>query len=396
MGKIKFGALAVIACLSVWLAASHASAETRLDLYSAKVEIADRTAATRGRVLSQALAQVLVKVTGSRLYLENPLVVEALEQSSRYLQAYSYTTLPPNITYLQARFGPSTINNLLSEADIPVWPANRPEVLVWLVMKDYQTGTALITPESFTDPESPLAMLQQLQESATAVGLPIALPTREFTASDDSAAGTGDNSDIVRDPQSKTEIGADEQSEVESFATGISARTLWALDMPAIEQVSQGYGADSILVGRVAKTSSGSWRIGWRYQQGSRSEVFDSSDLQFDVALADGLSEVTRYLSSIYSVSASRADGEPTPAIITGIDSFKSYANAVNYLDGLAALSHYDIQAVDGDTLVLTFYINGDYRSLTTALALDRQLQPVANDTAVATAPAVQLLWVGD
>jgi hypothetical protein len=236
-----------------------------------------------------------------------------------------------------------------------------------------------------------LPMLSQLQEAAVAVGLPILLPSREFPmAADDAAASAEIPAD---DPLQATML---PQAQPTELGSGISADSIWALDMSAIASASEGYGADGTLVGRIAQTSSGSWRIGWHYQQGDRSEIFDSSELEFGQAVADGLAQVTRHLSSIYAVSSGTGGGEPLATIISGVDDFSDYAQVVNYLDGLAAVSHYDIQAVDGQRLLLMLYVSGGYRSLSTALALDNRLQPVATDTGVASAPAVQLRWLTD
>ena len=109
------------------------------------------------------------------------------------------------------------------------------------------------------------------------------------------------------------------------------------------------------------------------------------------------MAQVTRYLSSIYSVSTDAAGGEALAAIITGVEDFEDYAQVVNYLDGLADVSHYDFQAMDGGRVMLTLYVNGGYRSLSTALALDHRLQPVAAGSVAASgAPAVQLRWLAE
>lgn len=354
MGKLK-----LLLAMALLLTVGQVSAQSADGLYSAKVEIADRSFATRNRVMNQAMAQVLAKITGSYLYRDNPAIEAALADPDRFLQAYSYSTLPPDTTFLHARFGASSINRLLREANIPIWPANRPQALVWLVFKDYQLGTQLPLPDQKLDDGQRLPVWQQLQEAANSVGLPIIVPTIDPSDS----------------------------------SLNASAERIWSLGEQELAQLSQGYRTDSVIVGRIAHTSSGSWSISWSYRQGELIQVFDSGDLEFDLALQDGLAQITRYLSSIYSVSSnSSAQGEALAVTITNINSFADYARVISYLDSLAMVNHYELQTVDASQLAVTLFLNGSYSNLTTALALDKRLQP----NPIIPGQTVAMRWMGN
>lgn len=353
MGRLTFwlGALVLLTL------AQGVSALSTESLYNAKVEIADRSFATRMRVMDQAMAQVIAKVTGSDIYLENPTIKAALEDTDRYLQAYSYSTLPPETTYLHARFGVSTINQLLRSAGVPIWPANRPEVVVWLAYQDDQQQSRLVQQHDLLDETQPLSGWQQLQEAADAVGLPVVLP--------------GPRAD--------------------GALPALTARQLWAVDKDALSQSTRNYGADGWLAGRVVSTASGQWQIRWQYAQGSRQQAFDSQHPDLNQAMKDGLAQLTRHLSSIYAVSSNRAGGEALSVTVTGIDSFEDYAKVIRYLDGLAVINRYELTRVQSSQLAMTVYLNGSYGSLTTALSLDNYL--VAN--AMVPGDGISFRWKG-
>jgi len=353
--------LAAALTLALFLAGAVRAAPVS-KLYDAKVEIADRSESTRGRVLEQALAQVIEKITGSARYLDDPTIRQGLADADRYLQAYSYSTALPDKTYLNARFGSSAINRLLQDAGIPIWPANRPEVLVWLVSKDFQTGTQLVLPEQILSNEADFDQpaLTKLTDAAQSLGLPVELPEAAFN---------GESS--------------------------ISAEQLWALNSDAIMAASEPFNADGVLVGRVTATSTGNWRIGWWYRQGEKYEVFDSSNADLYTALREGMASLTTYLSSIYSVTAGSADGQGLAVTITGVTDFQRYAKTINYLDQLATVARYDLREVERDRLLVTLFLNGDYNTLTTALALDKVLEPVPDAASSGASSAVELRWLG-
>lgn len=350
-------------CLAViWAVPLSGSANEAL--YQAQVEIADRTSSTRARVLDQALAQVLVKVTGEPQYLLDPVIRQALASSSRYLEAYRYSSDNDNITFLHATFSSAAINSLLKQANLPLWPANRPKVLAWLVWRDYQTGVHTVLPGfSLSDQglsaDDSQPVLLQLSQLAKQRGLPLALP--------------------LMDLEDQIKLSADQ---------------LWGLDTDAISQASRRYPVDALLVGRITATSQGMWRIGWWYLQGTQYEVFNSEHESLNQALGEGLSALTAYLARIYAVPVSDRAGQVVTAFVDGIGGFDQYAGLINYLDGLAAISDYNIEAISGSQVEVSLYLNGDQKLLLDALALDKKLQPASRYGSALSAASMPLVWI--
>ena len=81
---LTYGLLALLLAGNAW-------AEMVRDLHSATVSVANQGSKALTAAASQALTEVLVKVSGSRLLLANPVIVKALSDSRAHVQQYVYT-----------------------------------------------------------------------------------------------------------------------------------------------------------------------------------------------------------------------------------------------------------------------------------------------------------------
>lgn len=107
------------------------------DLYSVRVGVEDQSAGARYEALQEGLRRVLVKVTGDSR-IDRSVLPRANRELEDFVSEYLYQ--PPlepehheSGVDLVARFMPQSIERLVRNAGLPVWPSNRPRVLVWLV-----------------------------------------------------------------------------------------------------------------------------------------------------------------------------------------------------------------------------------------------------------------------
>ncbi|MDE0191379.1 MAG: DUF2066 domain-containing protein, partial [Gammaproteobacteria bacterium] len=133
----------LLACVAAG-AAGTASAEIVPWLYDVEIVVASQSDADRRRAASAALAEVLTRVTGLR---EIPFVAqvdEAIRESERYYVRYGFATrdIEPEEggdlvaqTHLEIHFERGTLLDLLRRTGLPVWSADRPTVLVWVVLE---------------------------------------------------------------------------------------------------------------------------------------------------------------------------------------------------------------------------------------------------------------------
>ncbi len=141
-------------------------------LYSYEVAVANQSDQERSRAFREALAAVIVKVTGEQRWLENAGIQEALQNSGNFVEAIEYRTesRPPapeelalladpapeplsaaayiDQELLNVSFARDLIDQLLARAAIPVWDSNRPSVLVWMALQNDAGERNLLSQES--------------------------------------------------------------------------------------------------------------------------------------------------------------------------------------------------------------------------------------------------------
>ncbi|MBT4256657.1 MAG: DUF2066 domain-containing protein, partial [Gammaproteobacteria bacterium] len=159
------------------------------DLYSHQVPVTNESDAERNRAFGEALAAVILKVSGDRRSLEIPAIERALADAQNYVEGISYSSelvrseievdengdgaqdqlpiadpgsvvdpvlddgepdAPVAAEFLEQRyinvdFASSLIDELLVQANIPVWDSNRPSVLVWMVLQDAAGNRSFLT-----------------------------------------------------------------------------------------------------------------------------------------------------------------------------------------------------------------------------------------------------------
>lgn len=93
------------------------------DLYSAQVPVASQSAKDRADALKDALAQVVVNLTGGdKSVLAQPAVAKAIDDAERYVQQYQYAQQVTNNNgqpqinlQLQAEFDHTAVDQMLSD-----------------------------------------------------------------------------------------------------------------------------------------------------------------------------------------------------------------------------------------------------------------------------------------
>ena len=135
-------ALSVLLALLVFaLTANTVRAEPVDWLYDVKVPVNARTQAEAETALQRSIDVLLMRLTGLSTIPRVPEVQTAFANLNSYVKQYEFTKLPPNSPIgngdaLVARFNSSLVRELIKEARFPVWPADRPSVLLWLTIHD--------------------------------------------------------------------------------------------------------------------------------------------------------------------------------------------------------------------------------------------------------------------
>jgi hypothetical protein len=337
-------------------------------LYSQQIPVTNDGEAERNRAFKEALAAVVVKVSGDPRWLENPAIERAIAQAQNYVEATSYISesiqlpLEDNTAsadtdeeqfytaeqrIISVNFAAALIDELLEDANIPVWDGNRPSVLVWMVLQSSAGDREFLTADS--NPE----IVKVMQDFAAARGLPIIFPVLDF-----------------EDRRTLTE------------------NVVWNLDEAAISIASERYGADSILAGRLHFTASDELVGLWQFQFQEEADVFDGFDSELQSYLYDPLNRITTRLAGYFAILPESIDGRSVRLRIDGIKNLNAYSSLLSYVENLGLVATVTTAEVDGERIELQLRLVGDTRQLYEQIALDRDLLPINNtveDSSLAT-----------
>lgn len=144
------------------------------DLYSVRVAVENQSAAARYEALQEGLRRVLVKITGNS-DIDRALLPRANGQLEEFVSEYLYQPpLEPAFhetgVDLVARFMPGSVDRIVRDLGLPVWPASRPRVLVWLVT-DSSEGPRYLSADQI--PELERALLGTFEQRAVAMRQPL-------------------------------------------------------------------------------------------------------------------------------------------------------------------------------------------------------------------------------
>ena len=311
-------------------------AEVVRDLYAAQVPVTDRSSKALASAARDALAQVLVKVSGSEDALRNPVVREALPGARGHVQQYSFVRGegPESGLFAKFEFEASYITGLVGRAGLPLWTANRPLVLVWAAVE--RDGVRQLVSLD-TTPQVASELLEEFGRR----GVPAQLPL--FDLADASAIAVDD---------------------------------VWNLDGSAVVAASARYDVDDILFGRVVALSTGEWAGDWSYVN-QRDRLDRTSQVPESQLFArDGANLVAESMAARYAVASSGGGESLVPMTVTGVGDFADYAAIVAWLEGLELIDHANVQRISGDYMELGLVTQADPAQLASIIELNDRLTP--------------------
>jgi uncharacterized protein len=367
----------------------------KVDIYSAEALVKNQSEKERNAAARASIGGLVVRVSGQRGALDNPAVKAALPKAQNYLFGFSYKSSAERITEkgktytavgLQLNYEPKAIEQLLREAQLPLWPAVRPKLLIWLVAKD-QTGLHLV-------PE--LVDSQALQAQAKYRGLPISRPTLDLEDS-----------------------------------ISLSADDLWSLNLEKIKAASIRYNPDAILIGRytpyslgpippaavvdelaiedesnstvetglaassaasslvvtdmesdiAAEQPQGPWVGDWLLIHADTEQFFADEAPEVKDLFGLAIDRAADQFASQYAIVTTDAGPQAIVVRISGITSFSAFKDVQAYLDELALVQRVELIKVNAEGMLVRLTTEGGVTLLMNTLALGHRLAPLVSET---------------
>jgi hypothetical protein len=310
------------------------------DVHSAQLPIADRSAAALATARREGLAQVVVKLTGSSDSLAAPAVQEALAQAQRYLVQYGYVEGEGEgegeALQLRLEYDGDLLQGLLEEAGLPLWTANRPTVLAWLVLSDGRQ-------RRFAASEELPELRAALRDAFARRGVPLQQP--------------------LYDLEDRRKLTAGEA---------------WRQSSVALMAASSRYRDRELLSGRAALLSDGSYLGDWRYLDGGRWVLRSVAAASLDEFLDAGADLVATQLAARYAVVARDGGDERYLLSVTGVRDFRAYRGLVDLLAALETVRRVVPESIERERVRLRVTADARPEQLARLLALDARLVPTA------------------
>ncbi|MGL6026759.1 MAG: DUF2066 domain-containing protein [Vibrio sp.] len=283
-----------------------ALALTQVNLYQTEVVLdlqqSDADAAARVR----AMQEVIVRATGSQAALTNEAVQKALRQSNQYITQFS-TLQQGSQPVMRLQFSAPHIRALLTQAQLPFWPENRSNLLVWLVEEANYDRTIAWE-------HSDTQWLNQIKARARVRGLPLTVPVGDF---DD--------------------------------VTGVQVADLWGGFVNPISVASQRYPTDAVLVIR-AQGADLRWSL---FDQSARSMLQQpTSPLTGQASGAQAASDMIDQISDYYArksaVVVSSESSQFVLAQFSPLNSGADFFTVENKLKRLSSVASLEILNIQG------------------------------------------------
>lgn len=268
--------------------------------YNVELTISSQNAGERRGATIRALGQVVVRITGNPQAAANPVIrragssIDAMVLDSKVRQdSDTVNGVPVYKTVLSVSFDPDSVDGLIAAAGLKFWTSTRPKPILWLAINDGR-GARLVTGQQTT-------VVKPLATRGLERGMRFLLP-----------AGN-----------------AVEQAAVTS---------IWALNAPALQVLTDRYRNDSQLIGKVYRQPPG-WAADWLLtRDGVELARWSFSDADPRKVIASGVDEGASAIAKRDAVSLDTGAAGPQLVDISGVHTQSDYIRLMAYLQTLAVV----------------------------------------------------------
>jgi hypothetical protein len=315
----RWCAVVLVVLITTWSDAPQAYTVT--NLYSAAVPVSERAPDANAAAFREAMAIVLVKVTGLD---EAPVRLRSAVGNARaYVQRYGYDANGQ----LEVGFDRVAIDRLITAEGLPIWGMERPVTLLVARLRPLDGPAVWLSADS-----ADLAR-EAIDDASDQRGVPLIWP--------------------LVDAADRRRLSAFDQRSPRPEDLG---------------ELAGRYRADAILYADLRETPDGSleglWTLGFDDETGSRSG-----------GPADGIALAAERFVTAYAATAN--DVVTIDVDVVGITDLAAYARTLDYLEKLSLTEQVAVEEVAGDSVRLRLTLRGDPSTFQRSLALDDRLLPL-------------------
>jgi hypothetical protein len=321
-------------------------------LYDVEVPVVDQSVAARREATRSALLAMLTRMTGLVNVPLNDAVNGALSDPGRYFVQYRYEQRSaengPEPT-LVVRFSPAAIKRLVGAAKLPMWGANRPSVIAWLV-------TDGMGQREILSDDSGHPVLHGLRAQARKRGVALVVPLMDL---EDQLA--------------------------------VPAAAVYGSISQILEEGSRRYAADNLLIARVGRDPADRWVVQWEFWMRDSEQELVLAELDPGLAGAAGADLVADELAARYAVYGGEAG--VLKLQVLAVDSLQDYGGLMEYLDSLEFIDSVRVTEVSDGSVLLDLVTPTQWQRFIELLDLEGRLAPLPWATGT---QRYRLTWRGD
>jgi len=304
-----------LAFLLMGLTSLPASALTTVNLYKTEVVIDQTQEGADAKARSLGMQNVIVRATGDKDAVNNEVVQKALSKYNQYLNQFSYGQTN-DVSTITMQFSAPQIRSLITQAQLPFWPENRANLLVWLVE---ETPYERVISWEHSDSK----ILKQLKEESLARGLPITVPV-------------GDFDDI----------------------TGLEISDLWGGFIKPISLASDRYPTDAVLVVK-AQGNDLRWTLydqnAYNMLQSQKAPM--TGRASGSAAAAEMIDQISDYYAKKNSVLIGSESSQTVLASFDSIKNAEDFFSLEKRLKALSSVASLDILKIQGQEVVFNVHL---------------------------------------
>jgi hypothetical protein len=328
--------------VSVLLVSNQAVAVLVAGLYDVDILVADESVAVRNLAFVQGLDEVFVRISG------DSIVMDKLKRppASRYIKQFSYEPLPvstANVTMneqgetltrrLKIQYNGSLMEKYLLDNGFPIWDKYRPEVIVWLAVRDGRNQYVL--------KERDNSLLKTTaSEAMVRRGVPDSWPL--FDAKDRSILSVAD----IRGGFSEPVINASKRYATD---TALTASLIW---------------------------NGVRWQSSWSLFVDGESRHWNLEDTDYKQLIKKAIDQAADILGAVFAVH-NAANNQQVMSIqmaIEAVNSIEKYRYVENYLNGLSTVAHVKPYRVDGQNAVFEVLLRSNEEDFHHLIKSDAEL----------------------
>ena len=286
-------------------------------LYTGEVLVQSKQRSERNLALPLALKQVLQKLSGRGSFADYPLVEPVLDSAGSIVVSFHYLNVESILAdnsisdelHLVARFAEAEVNELLRKLQLPLWPAERRPVEIWVVLDDGM-GRRIM-------PVEYVYAWQAMNEIAAQRGQPVSWPEPD-----------------------------------EEGIFPVDAQLLWG---GYTEDIT---GEDGAVLIAAARREGTEWSVRLNLDHGGQNWAWRQHDVDLQQALGDGMHEAVNLIAAANTIAATDQGKWLHELTVTGIAGADDYRRCLAYLQNLSIVDRVSVAAASRGMVRFSLELN--------------------------------------